>query len=189
MKSPLQKHPKNVIIRDVFIQKKRLATTSVAGKYKYRSLGEVSERSLFNNLKYIIRFFIYAVIVILAMYFIGNTTTVRAEDRVILRTLESEVKRLSVKYKVEEKTILAVIKCESELYGSAINHNLDKDGNVWSTDWGYLQINDYFHKKPMDKLGLDITNPFDSLEYGVMMMSRDGLGAWKASRTCWISKI
>jgi hypothetical protein len=125
----------------------------------------------------------------MALYFIGNTTTATAEDSVIVRTLESEVKRLSIQYRVEEKTILAVIKCESELYGSAINHNLDKDGKVWSTDWGYLQINDYFHKKTMEKLGLDITNPFDSLEYGVMMMSRDGLGAWKASKTCWINKI
>jgi len=113
----------------------------------------------------------------------------QAVEVVVEKTLNSEIDRLSIKYNVASSTVRAVAKCESSMYGSATNKNRLPDGSVWSTDYGPLQINDYFHKDTMAKMGLDIYDSFESLEYGVMLMSKQGLGPWKASKTCWISKI
>ena len=105
------------------------------------------------------------------------------------KTLDSEIDRLSIKYGVSSSVVRAVIKCESSMYGGAVNKNRDKNGEVWSVDYGPLQVNDYYHEKTMLKLGLDIHNQFDSLEYGIMMMKSQGLQPWSASKKCWSSKI
>jgi hypothetical protein len=105
------------------------------------------------------------------------------------KTLESEVERLSLKYGFSTSTVMAVIKCESQMYGGAENKNIDTDGNIWSIDKGFLQINSYYHTDTMKSLGLDINNKWDSLEYGFMLMKEQGLSPWKASRSCWLSKV
>ena len=105
-----------------------------------------------------------------------------------VKTLDSEITRLSTEFKVDEKLVRAIIKCESSMYGSAINHN-KIDGVVWSSDWGLMQINDYYHKETMVKLGLNIENEFDSLEYGIRLLSQQGVSPWKASASCWSRKL
>jgi hypothetical protein len=100
------------------------------------------------------------------------------------RTLDSEIDRLSIKYGVASSTARSIIKCESSMYGEAINRNRLPDGTVWSSDFGPFQVNDYFHEDTMTKLGLDIHNQFDSLEYGFMLLSSQGVGPWKASAKC-----
>ena len=104
-------------------------------------------------------------------------------------TLDSEIDRLAIKYEVSSSTIRAVVKCESQMYGGAVNKNRNTDGSVWSTDWGYLQINDYFHQKRMENLGLDIHDEWESLEYGFILFKSQGSSPWNASKSCWISKI
>ncbi len=136
--------------------------------------------------------------VFLGLYLPANTYKVWREDDVIKtsenkeiaeKTLESEVERLSLKYGFSTSSVMAVIKCESQMYGGAENKNIDKDGNVWSIDKGFLQINSYYHTDTMKSLGLDINNKWDSLEYGFMLMKEQGLSPWKASRSCWLSKV
>lgn len=75
------------------------------------------------------------------------------------------------------------------MYGSAVNENLDKDGKVWSRDFGPFQINDFWHEKTMEKMGLDIHDQWDSLEYGFILINKQGFHPWKASRGCWLTKI
>jgi hypothetical protein len=111
------------------------------------------------------------------------------EEVVIPKTLDSEIDRLSIKYNIASSTARAIIKCESQMYGSAVNYNRLPDGTVWSEDRGPFQINDYFHKDTMTKLGLDYYDQFDSLEYGFILLSSQGVGPWKASRACWIKLI
>lgn len=106
-----------------------------------------------------------------------------------VRTLESEINRLSLKYEIASSTVYAIIKCESQLYGEAVHQNLDKNGNVWSTDIGYLQINDYYHRDTMRELGLDINNQWEALEYGFLLMKSQGYSPWKASEFCWRKEI
>jgi hypothetical protein len=138
------------------------------------------------------------VFIFLGLYLPTNTYKVWREDNGIKtseskeiaeKTLESEVERLSLKYGFSTSSVMAVIKCESQMYGGAENKNIDKDGNVWSIDKGFLQINSYYHTDTMKSLGLDINNKWDSLEYGFMLMKEQGLSPWKASRSCWLSKV
>jgi hypothetical protein len=133
--------------------------------------------------KLIIKVLIISLIILLLGYLIGNTTTVRAEDRV--KTLQSEIIRLSTKYKVDSKLVSKIIKCESSMYSSAINENIGKDGKVWSRDYGLMQVNDYYHEADMKKLGLDIYNGYDSLEYGIILLANKGTKPWSASKFCW----
>lgn len=164
----LKNQRKYVIIRDVFIQKKRLATTSVAGKYKYRSLGEVSERSSFNNLKYIIRFFIYAVIVIMALYFIGNTTTATAEDKIDFKVYElgdslteKEVEKIISLYATGTKAyqMKRTVFCESGYKN--IQSNIVKNG-IREDSWGIAQINLYWNTNITKSQALD---PYFSIKF------------------------
>lgn len=101
------------------------------------------------------------------------------------RTLDSEMDRLAIKYDVASSTARAIIKCESQMYGSAVNINRLPDGTPWSEDRFHWQINDYYHKDTMARLGLDYYNEWDSLEYGFILLSTQGTSPWGASRGCW----
>lgn len=57
----------------------------------------------------------------------------------------------------DKEIITACIMQESHFYNTAINHNRDAQGNVLSTDWGIVQVNDHYHIGP----GKD----FPSVEY------------------------
>lgn len=91
--------------------------------------------------------------------------------------------------------------CESSMYRSATNKNYRwrkvvthlPDGTstttlekyVWSQDFGPMQINDFYHKEEMAKRGMDINDWVDSLEFGFILLSREGTKPWSASAFCW----
>jgi hypothetical protein len=131
-------------------------------------------------MKYI---FIVCVAILLFSFMVVNGEEVLAPEN-IEKTLEGEIDRLSIKYNVDKKSVYAIITCESQMYGSAINYNRLPDGTVWSEDRFYFQINDYYHKDTMTRLGLDYYNQWDSLEYGFILLSTQGVGPWYASRNC-----
>lgn len=114
----------------------------------------------------------------------GSKTVEIVFEPEVEKTIDSEIDRLSIKYQVASSTIRSIIKCESQMYGNAINHNRLPDGTIWSTDWGLMQINDYYHEKTMTKLGLDIHNQWDSLEYGFLLFKSQGSKPWGASSKC-----
>jgi hypothetical protein len=61
---------------------------------------------------------------------------------------------------VEEKNLIcACIYQESRFRNTAVGRNKDKNGNILSTDWGIVQINDYWN--------IGIGKPFPSVEYVV----------------------
>ena len=135
------------------------------------------------------------VVVFISLYIPTNDYVVRIEDGVVKtsedkeitpieKTLDGEIDRLSVKFSVSSSTVREIIKCESSMYGSAIHIN-----NDGSRDWGFLQVNDRYHKASMDRLGLDITNQWDSLEFGFILMHEQGLAPWIWSKPCWKDKI
>lgn len=110
----------------------------------------------------------------------------RAEDNVsFVKTISSEVARLSKKYNVNETLVRKIIKCESKGFSNIVNNNINKKGEVWSKDFGSMQINDYFHLDTMKKLGLDYYDEYDSLEYGIMLLAKEGTKPWNASKSCW----
>lgn len=96
------------------------------------------------------------------------------------KTFDSEVKRLSIKYQVNEKIARKIIKCESHNNPTAIGLSA-----VVGRDIGYFQLNTYFHTEEMRKLGWDINVPWDNLEYGFYLMKKEGYKPWYASSKCW----
>ena len=130
---------------------------------------------------------ILSIILFFSLTTVGSqvTTTTIILDTPVIKTIDSEITRLSTEYKVDEVLVRKIIKCESQMYGTAINRNKRADGTVWSSDWGLMQINDYYHEKYMASIGLDIHDQYDSLEYGIMLLSTGGTKFWNASKYCW----
>lgn len=95
-------------------------------------------------------------------------------------TVQSEVHRLSLKYGQNEQLVEKIIACEGRMYPKNTLH-YNTNGTV---DKGPLQINSV-HTAEMEKLGLDINNWQDSLEYGFILLKEEGLSPWSASKTCW----
>ena len=91
----------------------------------------------------------------------------------------SYIAELGQRYHVDRKTLLAVISCESGGDMTAIG-TLSKVG----IDRGALQVNDYYHGKKAKEMGFDLHRPSHSLEYGIYLMSKEGLKPWSASAKC-----
>lgn len=98
--------------------------------------------------------------------------------------VNTEITRLSKQYLIDEDLVKRIIKCESGFVKDALNIN-KRDGVAWSKDIGLGQINDYYHKETMIKLGLDIYTPKDNLAYMFILLKEDPLVHYKASSGCW----
>jgi len=105
-------------------------------------------------------------------------------DTIPEKVINNLIARYVLEYKVDGSIINKIIKCESSNNPYATNTNY-KDGIAWSKDFGLMQINDYYHKDTMSKLGLNIENPQDSLKYGFILFKSQGTTPWSASKKCW----
>lgn len=78
----------------------------------------------------------------------------------------------------EHPLALAIIKCESNFNGKAYNKETE--------DYGYWQINDYWHREPAKERGYDIEDPKENLQYGFeKYLEMNGLRYWNPSKHCW----
>jgi len=129
---------------------------------------------------------------VLSLPFIPNTTHIEYEQPPIEistpKTFDSEVSRLAKKYKQNEQLARNIITCEGIAYKNLGNNKNYLNGVLWSTDIGWWQINNYYHEKSANKLGLDIYNDWDNLEYGFILLSEQGVAPWSASKHCWSKK-
>jgi len=100
-------------------------------------------------------------------------------------TMQEEVYRLADEYEVNPELAIAIISCEGARYKTLGNNQNHKNGVWWSEDIGYFQVNDYFHLKTATKMGLDIYDDTDNLEYGIWLLKTQGVRHWKASAKCW----
>lgn len=109
------------------------------------------------------------------------------EEEPLPVTFDTLFPLLAEKYGQDTNLAREIIRCESRFDENARNDNYDKKGIYWSSDWGYWQINDYWHVEDAKKLGLDVINNWeDNLEYGFIILKRDGAMAhWSASAHCW----
>ena len=90
---------------------------------------------------------------------------------------------------VIDRTLEAIVYCESRGNPNAVNYNYDEDGVIWSEDRGLAQINNYFHQEIMMKLGLDYYDPIDNWQYTKILFKEQGTKPWKASQFCWEKKL
>jgi soluble lytic murein transglycosylase-like protein len=123
---------------------------------------------------------IYIILIISLLFIITHPTPVIAEGIEPVKTLESEINRLSTKYSVDKNLAFAILNCESNLNPNAINVNKNK-----TIDYSYWQINNYYWSKELSSLGFDITNPEQNLEAGFYLLNKYGSGLWIWSKPCW----
>ncbi len=48
-----------------------------------------------------------------------------------------------------------------------------------------MQINEYYHAKTAEKMGLDIYTLEGNMAYAKYLYEKNGLSDWDASRPCW----
>lgn len=98
-------------------------------------------------------------------------------------TFDTLIVHLAKKYGQSEILARKIIKCESSYKQGNVHYNRRDDGTVWSTDWGYFQVNDYWHRDSR----FDFKNNWqENLEYGFLLLKEDGAMAhWSASAYCW----
>jgi hypothetical protein len=87
-------------------------------------------------------------------------------------------------YFAETPALAEVARCESRF------RQFGKDGNVLrgivvNDDLGVMQINNYFHGKTAEKLGLDLHTLEGNLAYAKYLYEKQGLKPWSASAPCW----
>lgn len=114
-----------------------------------------------------------------------NPAPVEVYQAPIERTYQTEFSRLAKKYNQNPVLAQRIIDCEGLAYKRIGNNKNYRNGVMWSTDIGWWQINDYYHEQNALKLGLDIHNEWDNLEYGFILMSEQGTSPWNASKSCW----
>lgn len=93
--------------------------------------------------------------------------------------------KLAPAYGINPELAIAITHCEGSSYKRVGNNKNIKNGEHWSTDVGWWQINDYYHEAQALKMGLNIYNDKDNIIYGLWLMSKEGVNPWKASQYCW----
>lgn len=82
--------------------------------------------------------------------------------------------------------LVDIAKCESSFDQTSRMDNKDKDGEIWTSDWGVYQISDHYWEEHFNKLGLDYKNSEDdNIEAGVGIYKESGNKSWQASKICW----
>lgn len=99
-------------------------------------------------------------------------------------TLDQKIDKYADEYHVNSTVVRAIISCESGGDPDAVGTIA-----VIGKDIGAWQINDHFHEKRANKLGLNIYNQDDNLRYGMVLLFEQGTSPWKASRGCWKKKL
>lgn len=92
----------------------------------------------------------------------------------------------------EKNLICACIYQESQFYNlmasgkPVINENKDAKGKVWSTDWGIVQVNDFYHCGPgkdFPSAQAVVDHPAEAVRWMVWMYKKGRLGAWASYST------
>lgn len=81
----------------------------------------------------------------------------------------------------EKNVICACIYQESWFTTEAVNRNRNKQGKIMSTDWGIVQINDYWHigkNKSFPSVDYVINNPDECVKWMVKMYLNGRLSMW-----------
>lgn len=90
------------------------------------------------------------------------------------------VDALSVLYGQNASLVKKIIQCESAYKPDAVNYKA-----VVGQDIGLFQINTHYHLDNAEKMGYDIYNPNDNLEYGFELLKEQGTQPWNWSSKCW----
>jgi len=87
----------------------------------------------------------------------------------------------------EDKPVLARIAyCESKFTHYEKNGDVLR-GKITPKDVGVMQINEYYHGKTAEELGINLHSIEGNLAYAEWLYEREGTTPWNASKHCWES--
>lgn len=80
--------------------------------------------------------------------------------------------------------MIEIARCESRF------KQFDKDGSIHrgvvnELDLGVMQVNEYYHGKAADKLGLDLYTIQGNVAYAKYLFEKEGSQPWSSSKPCW----
>ena len=101
------------------------------------------------------------------------------------KTVEMEVR----KYFKDIPILAEVARCESHFtHINPATGNVIR-GKINPNDVGVMQINEHYHNKTAEKMGLDLKNFDDNMAYARYLYKREGTRPWKASSACWFGHL
>lgn len=120
------------------------------------------------------------------------TVAIELNANTQVQTVEAhyEKPRLSVEDTVrtyfKDVPILAEIaRCESQFTQINPQTGTVNRGLANPQDVGVMQINEYYHSKTAQKMGLELSKLEDNMAYARYLYEREGTKPWNASRACW----
>lgn len=84
----------------------------------------------------------------------------------------------------DEPILIDIARCESSFRQYDENGEVLR-GKVNKSDIGIMQINEYYHKERIEKLGVDLSDIKGNLTYAKWLYNKEGGQPWKASSACW----
>lgn len=116
----------------------------------------------------------------------GSTPQTQQGAKLTQRDVDNLIDKWAPGLGLSATLVKKISQCEDQGNPYAVHPNVRKgQTTAWSNDIGPLQVNDYFHEGKMVKAGLKITNPVDSLKFGMEMMAKQGTTPWNWSKGCW----
>lgn len=110
----------------------------------------------------------------------GDKVTVQPAVASSAPTVEEYVRE----YYKDTPILAEIAKCESRFRQFDETGHLLR-GEVVSQDIGIMQINEYFHAKAAEKLGIDLKTMEGNLAYAKYLYEKEGATPWRPSQKCW----
>lgn len=108
---------------------------------------------------------------------------VKSEDYMPIADSKN-VERFVKDYFADIPILAEIAKCESRFRHYNSNGNVLR-GNRDRRDTGVMQINLYYHSKTLDKLGLNVHDVDDNVQYARYLYEKHGVKPWMSSSKCW----
>ncbi len=122
----------------------------------------------------------------LAISSILSGSTLQTNETIVVQPMfpTQTVEEYVREYFADEPVMAAIAKCESRF------RQYDKAGNVLRgevvyEDVGVMQVNETYHKKASEKLGLDISTIQGNVAYSRFLYEKQGTKPWNSSKACW----
>ena len=109
---------------------------------------------------------------------------VAGASKIIDLTKREEISRYVKEYFSETPILVDVARCESTYRQFSSNGGVLR-GLVNPADVGVMQINEWYHGKKADDLGLDLHTLEGNLAYAKYLYEKQGVQPWKSSAKCW----
>ena len=110
------------------------------------------------------------------------TTQVGTQTELRLRGEDTE--QIVRTYFRDIPVMIQVARCESTFRHTLADGSVLK-GKVDPRDTGVMQINKGYHGATAQKLGLDLHDIYDNMEYARYLYEKQGTQPWSASSPCW----